>query len=234
MTTVDQQEINKFNQLAANWWDPTGPMQPLHQLNPVRLGFIEQQTSINNKTILDIGCGAGLLTEAMAKKGARTTGIDAGNEVITVAQQHAADQPLTINYQCTSAEDFLQANPNTHFDIITCMELLEHVDNPNELLTTCWQLLKPGGLLFLSTINRTAKAFLFAIVGAEYLTRKLPIGTHHYQKFIRPAELEEWAQAAGFVLTNIQGMHYRLLQQDFTLAQDVSINYITCHQKPVE
>ena len=243
-------EIAKFDALAKTWWDPNGPMKPLHQLNPIRLRYIldriqsswtpDQVRDDNNAasrpdqtvipqrdrgispTILDVGCGAGLLSEALAKTGAQVTGLDLSDEALSTAKAHAKIEGLTIDYQPCAIED---VKGNT-FDVITCMEMLEHVPNPQGIIQECKRLLKPGGLLFLSTMNRNAKAYLLGIIGAEYIARMLPIGTHDYDKFIKPSELLRWCRDAGFSQSHLQGVRYQPLNQTFTLSDDVSVNYM--------
>ena len=233
MTNASEQELNKFNKIAKEWWDPTGPMEPLHQLNPVRLAFIQSHASLAEKTVLDIGCGAGLLSEAMAKAGANVTSLDAAEEVLAVAKQHAEQLPDSVtkpSYLHTTAEEYANSPAAQKFDVITCMELLEHVPDPKALIACCATLLKPNGKIFFSTINRTLKAYGFAIVGAEYLLRKLPIGTHQYDKFIKPSELNHWATTAKLSLVDLKGMHYSPLKSTFSLEKKTDINYLACYQ----
>lgn len=226
----DKDELDKFSALAATWWDPDGHSKPLHDINPVRLNFICTQTTIQGKNILDIGCGGGILTESLAKQGATLTGIDLSLEVLEVARQHAKTENLNINYECISAEALANKDIN-HFDAITCMELLEHVPDPAALIKACANLVKPGGDIFFSTINRTPKAYLYTIIGAEYILGLLPKGTHDYAKFIRPSELESWSRSANLTFKAIKGMNYNLLSQTYKLTNDVSANYLVHCQK---
>lgn len=221
----NREEIQKFDALANEWWDPKGPMQALHQLNPLRLSFIQRHTPLLGKNILDVGCGAGLLTEALAKEGATVSGLDLSPAALLVASEHARSEQLSIDYQECALENF---HPAHRFDIITCMELLEHVPNPVELIQQCARLLKPEGLVFFSTLNRNLKAYALAIVAAEYLLNILPKGTHSYAQFIRPSELNTWAEAAHLSLVDLQGISYHPLQQNFALSKTVSVNYMMC------
>jgi 2-polyprenyl-6-hydroxyphenyl methylase/3-demethylubiquinone-9 3-methyltransferase len=227
---ADPIEIAKFNACADDWWNTQGEMALLHQLNPLRLKYILQHTSINDKKILDVGCGAGIFTEALAKQGAHTSGIDLSPAVILAGRQHAEKSNLNIHYECVATEDFSEKNPES-FDVVVCMELLEHVPNPIQLIKACAHLLKPKGLLFFSTINRTPQAFLTAIVGAEYLLQALPKGTHHYAQFIRPSELTAWAEQAHLSLQHLQGIHYNPLLRKFGYSDSVKVNYICCFTK---
>lgn len=226
---VDLVEINKFDALAAEWWDRQGKMRLLHQINPLRLAFINKQAPILGRRILDVGCGGGILTEALAQQGAIVTGIDLSAELIKAAQQHALQMDLTIDYQVSSAEAI--TTKKIQYDIVTCMELLEHVPDPAQLIQDCAKLLKPQGFLFFSTINRNVKSFFYTILGAEYICNWLPKGTHSYEKFIRPSELVAWSNAAKLDLRNMQGLQYHLLSQQFTLSDDVSCNYLISFTK---
>ena len=232
MANVTAEELTKFNKLAQEWWDPAGPMKPLHQLNPLRLQFITQHSPLLNKKVLDVGCGAGILSESMAQAGAKVTGLDAAADVLATARAHQEQQKLTnpVNYFLGTLEEFA-AQQSALFDVITCMELLEHVPNPAQLIQNCVQLLKPEGFIFFSTINRNLKSFLFAIIGAEYVTRMLPIGTHHYAQFIRPSELNQWAEKSGLQLISLTGMNYQLLKDQFVLTENVAVNYLVCYRK---
>lgn len=228
---VDPNEISKFDEFAKTWWDPNGSMKPLHQLNPLRLDYVQQRATLKDKSILDIGCGGGILSESLAKAGANVTAIDLSADAIKVATEHAKN--LNINYRVISAEDLASQKPH-HFDTITCMEMLEHVPDPQSILKATFEMLKPGGYAFLSTINRTAKSYLAAIIGAEYILQLLPKGTHEYKKFIKPSELNEAAEAVGFQLINLQGIHYNPLNGKFSFCKSVDINYLACYQKPGE
>lgn len=225
LQNLDPAEINKFEQLADDWWDPTGNLKTLHVINPVRLNYIRDRTSLSDRSVLDIGCGGGLLTEALARCGAEVTGLDANESAILVARQHAEDENLRINYLHDTVESFSQKS-SEQFDIITCMELLEHVPDPSALVQSCSGLLKKGGNLFLATINRNAKAYTTVILGAEYLLGLLPRGTHDYAKFIKPSELSEWLRKSGFQVSDISGMHYIPLADRCILNSDPSVNYL--------
>ncbi|MFA6037677.1 MAG: bifunctional 2-polyprenyl-6-hydroxyphenol methylase/3-demethylubiquinol 3-O-methyltransferase UbiG [Legionellales bacterium] len=218
-------EINKFNQLAQDWWDPQGPLKPLHGLNPLRLKFIQDQVNLTGKQVLDVGCGGGILTESLAKAGAVASGLDLASDVLDIAREHAQSQNLTINYHCMNVEDFAQQHTG-QFDVITCMEMLEHVPDPSVVIKACAQLLKPNGTLFLSTLNRNLKSFLLAIIGAEYVLNLVPKGTHEYAKFITPAELSRLLREQNFELEKIQGMSYNPLNQEFKLSADCDVNYL--------
>jgi len=222
---LDLHEVNKFGSLAARWWEPSGLFAPLHIINPCRLQYIQQHTQLTNKKILDVGCGAGILSESLAKLGTNVTGIDASHEVILAAQQHAANHNLSINYHATTIEDFDKIN-SQEYDIITCMELLEHVPDPTQMLQDCNALLKPNGKLFLSTLNRTLKSYALAIIGAEYIFNILPKQTHDYKKFIQPSELATALQTANFELQDLTGMSYNPLLKTAALCATVDINYL--------
>lgn len=229
MQNIDLNEINKFSELAAAWWDPAGQCKPLHDINPLRLSFITQHCSLTGKKILDIGCGGGILTESLAQYSAQVTGIDMSEAALNAARQHAAANQLGIDYQLTTAEAHATAHPQ-QYDVVTCMELLEHVPDPVSVIQACRQLVKPGGPVFLSTLNRTPKAFLWAIVGAEYLLKMLPAGTHEYAKFIKPAELAAWLRQHQLTLTALQGLSYNPLTKCYALSEDVSVNYLVYAQ----
>ncbi len=227
---VDSAEIEKFNRLAKSWWDPNSEFKPLHEINPLRINFINQATPLVDRKILDVGCGGGLLTEGLAHRGAKMTGIDMAPTSLAIARQHAEQQNLAIDYHQTTVEDWAKEHAG-HYDIITCLEMLEHVPNPTQVVNACAQLVKPGGHLFFSTINRNPKAFLFAIIGAEYILKLLPKGTHEYGKFIRPAELGHWARMADLTLQSLIGMTYNPLTKIYALTDDVSVNYLMHFQK---
>lgn len=231
MQNVDPREIAKFEKMAKNWWDPEGDFKPIHLLNPLRVAYINQQANgLFNKRVLDVGCGGGILSEAMAKQGAKVTGIDMTTMPLQIARQHASENGLEIEYQQTTIENFVQQQtayaPNEKFDVITCLEMLEHVPDPSSIIQHCQALLKEDGILFFSTINRTLKAYALVIVGAEYILKMLPKGTHTFDKFIKPAELLNWCDSSQLTCIDMIGYHYNPLTQKFSLNQDVSCNYI--------
>lgn len=229
MQNVNPEEIAKFSKLAHEWWDEKGPMKPLHQLNPLRLSYIQKNCPITQKNILDIGCGGGILTESMAKAGAIVTGIDMSHDAIEIAKKHAAENDVAVNYSQKRTEDYAIDHQEA-FDVITCMEMLEHVPDPTSIIASAKKMLKPNGLIFFSTINRTPKAFLEAIVGAEYLLKALPKGTHHYKTFIRPSELTAWAKQENLRLKDLQGITYRVLKNQFEFCKAVDVNYLICFE----
>jgi 2-polyprenyl-6-hydroxyphenyl methylase / 3-demethylubiquinone-9 3-methyltransferase len=222
---VDRAELAKFDALAARFWDSHGEFRPLHMLNPVRLGFITSRASIAARGVLDVGCGGGLLSESLARAGATVTGIDLAPGMIEVARLHAAESGLTIDYRVAAAEE-LAREAHGRYAVITCMEMLEHVPDPAAMTATLARLLAPGGDLFISTINRNLKSFLLAVVGAEYLLRLIPPGTHEYERLIRPAELARWARAAGLTLLELSGVAFNPLTGHVALSADVSVNYL--------
>jgi 2-polyprenyl-6-hydroxyphenyl methylase / 3-demethylubiquinone-9 3-methyltransferase len=222
---IDQAEVEKFNALAHKWWDPTSEFRPLHEINPLRVSFITSKVSLKGKKLLDVGCGGGILSESMAKEGAHVTAIDQGEKVIKIAQLHNLESKLDIDYKQLNIEDFCKNNKNK-FDVITCLEMLEHVPNPASIVMTCSSLLKPNGKIFFSTINRNAKSFLFAIIGAEYILKLLPKGTHSYEKFITPAELMSWCEMERLNFNDIVGMTYNPLLKKYSLGKDISVNYL--------
>lgn len=222
---VDQVEIAKFEALASRWWDRNSEFKPLHDINPLRMGFIDAQVNLAGRKVLDVGCGGGILAEAMAHRGAQVTGIDMGQAPLGVARLHLLESGLDVDYQQTSAETFATTHKQS-YAVITCLEMLEHVPDPASVLKACHDMLEPGGHLFLSTINRNPKSYLFAIIGAEYLLRLLPRGTHDYTKFIKPSELSAMARATGFSLQKLTGMTYNPLTKNYTLGGDVDVNYL--------
>ena len=222
---VSQEEVDKFNELAHKWWDEGGEFKPLHQINPLRLNFIHEKMNLKNKKVLDVGCGGGILSESMAKLGADVTGIDMGEKVITIAKLHALQSKLDIDYQCISLEA-LASKHGPIFDVITCMEMLEHVPEPSNIVSLCAKLLKPGGTLFMSTINRNIKAYVFAVIGAEYILKLLPRGTHDYEKFIKPSELIAWCRQENLNIKTLVGMTYNPITEVYKLGDDVSVNYL--------
>ncbi len=224
-TNVDAAEIKKFAELANRWWDPESEFRPLHQINPLRLDFIEKYTPLKGKRVLDVGCGGGILSEAMAVQGAVVTGIDMGDAPLNVARLHAMERGMVVDYRKTTAEAISESEAGT-YDIVTCLELLEHVPDPASVVAACAALTKPGGSVYFSTINRNPKAFLFAIVGAEYILRLLPKGTHQYEKLIRPSELHGWCESAGLRTEQMIGLHYNPLPQKYWLAPGIDVNYL--------
>src|SRR5690606_27641449 len=226
MSNLDTAEIAKLEALASRWWDRNSEFKPLHDINPLRANYIDQRSPVAGKKLLDVGCGGGILSEAMAQRGARVTGIDMGQAPLAVARLHALESGLDMDYRQITAEDLADAMPGT-FDIVTCLEMLEHVPDPASVVAACARLVKPGGDLYFSTINRNPKAYAFAVVGAEYILRLLPRGTHEYAKFIRPSELASFLRAAGLELQNITGMTYNPFTKTYKLnPQDVSVNYL--------
>ncbi len=228
---VDPNELAKFEALASRWWDPESEFKPLHDLNPIRMSYIDSYINVAELKVLDIGCGGGILTETLAKRGATVTGIDMTNAPLQVAKLHALDTGIeNITYVQTTAEQLASEQPGT-YDVITCMEMLEHVPDPSSILASIHSLLKPNGWAFLSTINRNPKAWLMAVVGAEYIMRLLPRGTHDYEKFIRPSELANWTRQADLKTIDFRGMSYNPLTKNFRLSSDVSVNYLMASQK---
>ncbi|MBF1800169.1 bifunctional 2-polyprenyl-6-hydroxyphenol methylase/3-demethylubiquinol 3-O-methyltransferase UbiG [Alloalcanivorax profundimaris] len=222
---VDSAEIAKFNALAERWWDPESEFRPLHDINPLRLNYIDERLDLPGKKVIDIGCGGGLLSEGMARRGARVTGIDLGEAPLAVARLHAEQSGVEVEYRQVPAEE-IAAERAGQYDAVTCLEMLEHVPDPSSVIRACATLVKPGGQVFFSTINRNPKAFLFAIVGAEYVLRLLPRGTHEYAKLIRPSELAGWARDAALEVRDTTGMTYNPLAQVYKLNRDVSVNYL--------
>lgn len=228
---VDAQEIAKFAQHAAHWWDPNGPLKTLHEINPVRLHYILEKVSLANKKVVDVGCGGGILTESMAKAGAIVTGIDMNKEGLTIAQLHQLESGLHVTYEHKTAETFAEEQPG-QFDVVTCLEMLEHVPDPASVVAACAALVKPGGHIFFSTLNRSVKSYLFAIVGAEYLLKLLPKNTHDFAHFIRPSELGNWLRVAGLELKEFKGLSYNPITKQVRLISDISVNYLAYAQKP--
>jgi 2-polyprenyl-6-hydroxyphenyl methylase / 3-demethylubiquinone-9 3-methyltransferase len=231
MTNVDAQELAKFSELAHRWWDPESEFRPLHEINPLRLEWIDSLASLRGKQVLDVGCGGGILSEAMAKRAAHVTGIDLAAKPLGVARLHAMEAGVAnLDYR-EIATEALAAEAPSSFDVVTCMEMLEHVPDPQSVVRACTSLLKPGGWVFFSTLNRNPKSFLFAIVGAEYILRLLPRGTHEYARFIRPSELARWARDAGLALQGSRGMEYNPLTRRYWLSDDTSVNYMLACRK---
>jgi len=228
---IDAGEIAKFNALASRWWDPAGEFRPLHEINPLRLDWIRRYVDLAGARLLDVGCGGGILTEAVAACGATVTGIDMADGPLSVARLHQIESGAKVDYRQTTAEAIATTDAG-QFDVVTCLEMLEHVPQPGHIVRSCSQLVKPGGQVFFSTINRNPKSFLFAIVGAEYVLKLLPAGTHEYQKFIRPSELDAWARDAGLSLNASIGMHYNPLTREYTLGPGLDVNYLMAFQRP--
>jgi 2-polyprenyl-6-hydroxyphenyl methylase/3-demethylubiquinone-9 3-methyltransferase len=230
---ADPAELAKFSDLAHRWWDPESEFRPLHQINPLRLEWIHQLSALQGKAVLDVGCGGGILADAVARKGAQVMGIDLSTKALKVAQLHALEaQTPDVQYREISAEALALERPGS-FDVVTCMEMLEHVPDPASVVRACATLVKPGGWVFFSTLNRSTKSFLFAIVGAEYLLNLLPRGTHEYAKMIRPSELARYCREAGLELAQTRGMEYNPLSRRYRLSADTSVNYLFATQKPV-
>ena len=222
---VDHAEVGKFEELASRWWDPHSEFKPLHEINPLRLDYIDHRAALAGKKVLDVGCGGGILSESMARYGAEVMGIDMGEAPLQVANLHKLESGVEVEYRRITAEALAEEMPGA-FDIVTCMEMLEHVPDPASVIAACARMVKPGGQVFFSTINRNPKAYLFAIVGAEYLLRMLPRGTHDFAKFIRPSELESWCRPAGLELRELTGMSYNPLSRQYRLGQDLDVNYL--------
>ena len=231
MENIDSAEIAKFESLAARWWDPNSEFAPLHEINPLRVSYIANRHSLEGCRALDVGCGGGLLSEALSDQGAAVTGLDAGAGPIAVAKLHARANNHSIDYRHLTIEQFVDENPEP-FDVICCLEMLEHVPDPALTIKSCVKLLKPGGDIFFSTINRNLKSFLFAIVGAEYVLSLLPRGTHDYKKLIRPSELDQWSRTSGLSIKDITGMHYNPLSKKYRLGPGVAVNYLAHYRKP--
>ncbi len=231
MSNVDAQELAKFSELAHRWWDPESEFRPLHQINPLRLEWIDELAGLRGKTVLDVGCGGGILAEAMARRAAHVTGIDLAARPLGVARLHALEAGVeNLDYREIATEALAAERPGS-FDVVTCMEMLEHVPDPSAVVRACGALVKPGGWVFFSTLNRNPKSFLFAIVGAEYVLRLLPRGTHEYAKFIRPSELARWSRDAGLSLQGTRGMEYNPLSRRYWLSKDTSVNYLIATRK---
>lgn len=225
MTNADPHELRKFSDLAHRWWDPNAEFKPLHELNPVRLAWIDGHAHLPGKRVLDVGCGGGILSESMAGLGAQVKGIDLSHQALGVADLHSLESGITVEYEEIAAEALAAREPAT-YDVVTCMEMLEHVPDPAAIVRACATLVKPGGWVFFSTLNRNVKAYLFAVIGAEYIAQMLPKGTHDYARFIRPSELAGFARAAGLREDEVKGITYRPLGKRFALSDDTSVNYL--------
>ena len=231
MKNVDDLEIRKFEALASRWWDPNSEFKPLHDINPLRVNYISQHINLAEKRVLDIGCGGGILAEALAHHGAAVTAIDKAEASLSVAKLHLLESQLDISYLDSTAEELAEAQP-AQFDVVTCLEMLEHVPDPSSVVAACQRLVKPGGLVFFSTINRNPKSYLFAIIGAEYLLNLLPRGTHDYAKLIKPSELATWSRQAHLTLRDQIGMGYNPLTKKYFLQNSLDVNYLACYEKP--
>ena len=231
MKNVDDLEIRKFEALASRWWDPNSEFKPLHDINPLRVNYISQHINLAEKRVLDIGCGGGILAEALAHHGATITAIDKAEASLSVAKLHLLESQLDISYLDSTAEEFAETQP-AQFDVVTCLEMLEHVPDPSSVVAACQRLVKPGGLVFFSTINRNPKSYLFAIIGAEYLLNLLPRGTHDYAKLIKPSELATWSRQAHLTLRDQIGMGYNPLTKKYFLQNSLDVNYLACYEKP--
>jgi 2-polyprenyl-6-hydroxyphenyl methylase/3-demethylubiquinone-9 3-methyltransferase len=222
---ADPAELEKFSKLAHRWWDPEGEFRPLHDINPLRLDWIDRHAQLNDKMVLDVGCGGGILAEAMARRGARVTGIDLSDKALRVAELHLLESALPVRYEKAVVEEYAAAHPGA-FDVITCMELLEHVPQPESMVAACARLVRPGGQVFFSTINRNPKAYLFAVIGAEYVLKLLPKGTHDYLRFVKPSELARWSRGAGLRPDELIGMTYNPLTRRYRLGAGCDVNYL--------
>jgi len=222
---ADPRELEKFSALAHRWWDPQSEFKPLHQINPLRLDWIDRLSPLAGKSALDIGCGGGILAESMARRGARVKGIDLSDKALKVAQLHSLESRIEVDYEAVSAEDLALRSPSA-FDVVTCMELLEHVPDPASTVRACARLSRPGGQVFFSTLNRNLKSYLFAVIGAEYVLKLLPKGTHDYAKFIKPSELARYARDSGLAVRSIIGMTYNPLARTYALGEDTDVNYL--------
>ena len=228
---LDHDEVNKFDELAAKWWDKDGEFRPLHQINPLRVDFIEERSSVKDKKVLDVGCGGGILAEALSELGANVTGIDASENTIGVAKSHSSSIGSDVIYIQNTIEEFISSHPNEKFDVITCLEMLEHVPSPNEIIKSCSNLLKDDGNIFFSTINRNPRSYLFAVIGAEYILNLLPKGTHDYEKFIKPSELAKWIREAGLNSKETIGLSYNPITGNYWLGKDIQVNYMVHAKK---
>jgi 2-polyprenyl-6-hydroxyphenyl methylase / 3-demethylubiquinone-9 3-methyltransferase len=231
MTNADPIELEKFSQLAHKWWDPNSEFKPLHDINPLRLSYIDRHASLSGKTVLDVGCGGGILSESMAGLGANVTGIDLGDKALQVAKLHLLESGNKVDYLKITVEDLAAQQPG-HYDVVTCLEMLEHVPDPQSIIASCAVLVKPGGWVFFSTLNRNPKSYLFAVIGAEYILNMLPRGTHDYAKFIKPSELAQSCRNADLNLVDLIGMSYNPLSKVYSLGRDTDVNYmVACRRE---
>ncbi len=228
---IDSAETAKFSRLADTWWDLSGPLRSLHHINPLRVGYIQASRPLSGRRVLDVGCGGGILSEAMAALGADVTGIDASAESIGAAMAHAEISGAKVVYRQSTAEEYAEKHPGV-FDVVTCMELLEHVPKPATVVSACAALIRPGGRIFFATLNRNLKSYLFAILGAERILRLLPAGTHRWRRFVKPGELEDWAAAAGLSRISRIGLHYNPFARRYFLGENISVNYMACYRRP--
>ena len=229
---LDHDEVNKFDELATRWWDTEGEFKPLHQINPLRVGFIRERCELNGKKILDVGCGGGILSEALSSLGAKVTGIDASDNTIGVAMSHSKKVGSNVKFLKNTIEEFKSSHPEEKFDVITCLEMLEHVPSPADIVKICSEMLEDGGDIFFSTINRNPRSYLFAILGAEYILNLLPKGTHDYEKFIKPSELIQMMENNGLTIKELTGMSYNPLTKNYWLGKNVDVNYLI-HAKKI-
>ena len=223
---LDHDEVNKFDELAAKWWDREGEFKPLHQINPLRVGFIKERSTLEGKKVLDVGCGGGILAQALGELGAEVTGIDASEKTIGVAKSHSELIKSDVKFFQQTIEEFMSSNPEAKFDVITCLEMLEHVPSPGDIINSCSKILNDNGDIFFSTINRNPKSYLFAVIGAEYVLNLLPKGTHEYEKFIKPSELAKWIRDAGLTTQETIGLSYNPLTDNYWLGKDIQVNYM--------
>ena len=231
---LDHEEVNKFDELAAKWWDMEGEFRPLHQINPLRVGFIKDRCRLNDIKILDVGCGGGILAEALGSLGANVTGIDASKNTIGVAKSHSKTVGSDVKFLQNTIEEFRSSNPNERFDVITCLEMLEHVPSPGNIIKICSEMLNDNGDIFFSTINRNPRSYVFAILGAEYILNLLPKGTHDYEKFIKPSELAKWIREAGLATKETIGLSYNPITGNYWLGKDIQVNYMVHAKKEVD
>ncbi len=225
MLNADPAELDKFGELAHRWWDPNSEFKPLHDINPLRIDWIDRSVGLNGKRVLDVGCGGGLLSEGMAARGAEVTGIDLSEKPLGVARLHLLESGRKVDYRLVAVEQLAEEMPGS-FDVVTCLEMLEHVPNPSSVISACARLVKPGGQVFFSTLNRNPKSYLFAVIGAEYILKMLPKGTHDYARFIKPSELARWSKMAGLEPEEMIGMSYNPLLKEYSLGKDTSVNYL--------
>ncbi len=228
---VDHAEVSKFEALASRWWDPDSEFKPLHEINPLRLSYIQSRVPLAGREVLDVGCGGGILSESMALAGAKVTGIDMGAEPLKVAELHTLETGVEVDYRRMPVERLAAERPAS-FDVVTCMEMLEHVPDPGSVIDACARLVRPGGFVFFSTLNRNPKSYLFAIVGAEYVLNLLPRGTHDFARFIRPSELDRWVRATPLRVTDITGLSYNPITRQYRLSKDIDVNYLVACQRP--